>query len=226
MKKKLILMLLVLTVVLAACGGPAVETTAPVAETTVPVTEVPTTAAPETETTVPMPTETVPEAVQLPLMEETMDFYFLSGAGAWSTDLTLNRDGSFAGVFHDSEMGEMGDDYPNGTVYICAFSGAFTEIQQISEYAYSMKLVDIQTERQEGEEWIEDGIRYVASGPHGLNDSTEFVLYLPDTPVDQLSEGFLIWWPYFFEQETNPRDTLGCFGILNVGMEFGFFDLG
>ena len=221
MKKKLIL-LLVLSLVLAACGAPAVETTAPAAETTAPAVE---TTAPAVETTVPV-TEAPTEAVQLPLTADSMEFSFLSGAGAWSTNLSLNRDGSFAGVFHDSEMGEMGDDYPNGTVYICAFSGAFTEIQQISEYAYSMKLAEIRTEHQEGEEWIEDGIRYVASGPHGLNDSTEFVLYLPDTPVDQLSEGFLIWWPYFFEQETNPRDTLDCFGILNVGMEFGFFGLG
>lgn len=214
MKKKWILILLVLTVGLAACGAPAVETTAPAAETTAPVVE----------TTVPV-TETVPEAVQLPLTGEAMEFSFLSGAGGWSTDLTLNRDGSFAGVFHDSEMGEMGDEYPNGTVYICAFSGVFTDIQQISEYAYSMKLSEIQTEHQEGEEWIEDGIRYVASGPHGLNDSTEFVFYLPDTPVDQLSEAFLSWWPYRYEQEENPRATLDCCGILNVATEHGFFNV-
>ena len=130
MKKKWILILLALTVGLAACGAPAVETTAPVVETTVPVTE------------------TVPEAVQLPLTGEAMEFSFLSGAGGWSTDLTLNRDGSFAGVFHDSEMGEMGDEYPNGTVYICAFSGVFTDIQQVSEYAYAMKLSEIRTEHQ------------------------------------------------------------------------------
>jgi len=220
--------MLVLAVGLSACGGAGAETT------------VPTTVVPETETTEPVPTEpaptepipvetepaeTVPEAVQLPLADETVEFLFTSGAGGWSTQLSLNRDGSFTGEFHDSEMGDRTEEYPNGSVYICNFSGVFTDIRQVSEYAYSMTLTDIQTEHQEGEEWIEDEIRYIASGPYGLEESTEFVLYLPHTPLDQMSEVFLFWWPYRYEQAENPRDTLDCFGILNVEMEHGFFDV-
>ena len=228
MRRKLILWMLVLAMGLSACGGAGAETT------------VPTTVVPEAETTEPVPTETVPtepipvetepaetvpEAVQLPLTEETVEFLFTSGAGAWSTQLSLNRDGSFTGVFHDSEMGDRTEEYPNGSVYICNFSGVFTDIRQVSEYAYAMNLTDLQTEHQEGEEWIEDEIRYIASGPYGLEESTEFVLYLPDAPLDQMSEVFLFWWPYRYEQEENPRDTLDCFGILNVEMEHGFFDV-
>lgn len=228
MKRNLILWMLVLVMGLSACGGAVAETT------------VPTTVVPEAETTEPVPTETaptepipvetepaetVPEAVQLPLAEETVEFLFTSGAGAWSTQMSLNRDGSFTGVFHDSEMGDRAEEYPNGSVYICNFSGVFTDIRQISEYAYAMTLTDIQTEYQEGEEWIEDEIRYIASGPYGLEESTEFVLYLPDTPLDQMSEVFLFWWPHRYEQTENPRDTLDCFGILNVEMEHGFFNV-
>ena len=228
MKRNLILWMLVLVMGLSACGGAGAETT------------VPTTVVPEAETTEPVPTETaptepipvetepaetVPEAVQLPLAEETVEFLFTSGAGAWSTQLSLNRDGSFTGVFHDSEMGDRAEEYPNGSVYICNFSGVFTDIRQVSEYAYAMTLTDIQTEYQEGEEWIEDEIRYIASGPYGLEESTEFVLYLPDAPLDQMSEVFLFWWPHRYEQTENPRDTLDCFGILNVEMEHGFFNV-
>ena len=232
MRRNLFVWVLVLAMGLSACGGAG-------AETTVPIT-LPTTVVPEAETTEPVatetvptepipvetePAETVPEAVQLPLADETVEFLFTSGAGAWGTQLSLNRDGSFTGEFHDSEMGDRAEEYPNGSVYICNFSGVFTDIRQISEYAYAMTLTDIQTEHQEGEEWIEDEIRYIASGPYGLEESTEFVLYLPDAPLDQMSEVFLFWWPYRYEQAENPRDTLDCFGILNVEMEHGFFDL-
>ena len=121
MRKNLILWMLVLAVGLSACGGAGAETT------------VPTTVVPETETTEPVPTEpaptepipvetepaeTVPEAVQLPLADETVEFLFTSGAGGWSTQLSLNRDGSFTGEFHDSEMGDRTEEYPNGSVYI------------------------------------------------------------------------------------------------------------
>ena len=103
MRKNLILWMLVLAMGLSACGGAGAETT------------VPTTLTPEAETTEPVPTETipvetVPEAVQLPLADETVEFLFMSGAGAWSTQLSLNRDGSFTGVFHDSEMGDRAEE--------------------------------------------------------------------------------------------------------------------
>ena len=44
-------------------------------------------------------------------------FYFLSGAGAWSTELVVSPDGSFTGYYHDTDMGDSGAGYPNGTRY-------------------------------------------------------------------------------------------------------------
>ncbi len=32
-------------------------------------------------------------------------FVFCSGAGGWSTDFEIEKDGSFKGAYHDSEMG-------------------------------------------------------------------------------------------------------------------------
>ena len=166
---------------------------------------------------------------QLPLLKESAEFFFLSGAGAWRTIITLNRDGTFTGWYLDSEMGETGEGYPNGSVYICDFSGRFENIKKIDEYSYQMTLTGIQTEKPVGEEWIEDEIRYVASDPHGLNnpdnnqECVEFIFYLPGTPVDQVPEAFLTWWPYRYTQETAPKTTLSCYGILNVTTESGFF---
>lgn len=178
--------------------------------------------APTTETS-------LAEDSQLPMPGETAEFSFLSGAGGWRTVMTLNRDGEFTGLYLDSEMGEIGEGYPMGSVYICEFSGKFGNIEQIDAYSYKMTLTDVATEKAVGEAWIEEGIRYVASDPHGLNDPvnmlecTEFVFYLPDTPVDQVPEEFLIWWPYRYTQETEPKATLSCYGILNVTTNFGFF---
>ena len=166
---------------------------------------------------------------QLPLPKESEEFSFLSGAGAWRTIMTLNRDGTFTGRYLDSEMGEIGEDYPHGSAYTCTFSGKFVNIEKVNAYSYKMTLTGIKTEKAVGEEWIENEIRYVASEPYGLNDPineqecTEFIFYLPDTPVDQVPEAFLDWWPYRYTQETAPKTTLSCYGILNVTTSFGFF---
>lgn len=217
MKKHLCLFLAVLSLFLSACTADA-----PAAEPTV-------TTMPETVAT-SLPTETTaPEAVLLPLPEESAEFAFLSGAGAWQTAMILHRDGTFTGQYHDSEMGDMGEGYPNGTVYICTFSGKFENIEKIDEFSYKMTLTEIITENEEGEEWIENEIRYVAAGPHGLNDPInaqecrEFIFYLPDTPVDQLNEEFLSWWPYRYLPEEEAKTTLSCYGILNVTALTGFF---
>ena len=69
------------------------------------------------------PVEMPMEEAVLPLPEDGIDFMFASGTGGWSTVITVNRDGSFYGDFRDSEMGDRGEGYSQGTVYQCAFSG-------------------------------------------------------------------------------------------------------
>ena len=169
------------------------------------------------------------EGYQLPLPEEDMEFSFLSGAGAWRTIITLNRDGTFTGWYLDSEMGDIGEGYPKGSAYTCSFFGKFGNIEKVNEYSYKMTLTEIKTEKTVGEEWIEDEMRYVASPPYGLNSPSneqecmEFIFFLPDTPVDKVPEDFLSWWPYRYTQETDPKATLSCYGILNVTTNAGFF---
>ena len=47
---------------------------------------------------------------------------FCSGAGGWGEEFTIERDGYFSGTYHDSEMGVVGEEYPNGTYYCCNYS--------------------------------------------------------------------------------------------------------
>ena len=53
---------------------------------------------------------------------ETQDFTFMSGAGGWSTVLTIHPDGSFSGNYFDSDMGDSGDGY-DATQYVSTFHG-------------------------------------------------------------------------------------------------------
>lgn len=221
MKKYLIILLVSLMLLsFSACQSP---------RTTTDETPANDTNAANTQASTPTAMEITPseinarESAVLPLPGETMEFSFLSGAGAWRSILTLHADGAFTGWYLDSEMGSIGDDYPNGTAYVCTFAGKFENIQKIDGYSYSMVLAEIQTEKSVGEEWIEDGILYIASEPAGIAGGNEFVLYLPDTPIDTVSQEFLSWWPYRYSQSENPIDTLSCYGILNVAEQFGFF---
>ena len=59
-----------------------------------------------------------------------LEWSFSSGVGGWSTDLRILEDGSFSGEYHDSEMGETGDGYPDGTVYCCSFTGRMSTVGQ------------------------------------------------------------------------------------------------
>ncbi len=69
-------------------------------------------------------------------------------------------------------------------------------------------------------EWIEDGVRYIASEAYGLETGKEFLLYSPETPTEGLDEEFLTWWPSWNVEDTG---TLNCWGLLNQEMGYGFF---
>ncbi len=152
-----------------------------------------------------------------------VEFSFLSGVGAWSTDIVLSPDGNFSGEFHDTDMGDVGDEYPNGIVYISEFEGRFTNIIKVNDYTYKMTLEFLQVDRL-GEEWIEDGIKYITSMPYGFDNGSEYIFFLPETPINELPEEFLSWWPLQYEQDNNPKTTLSCHGIMNVTTEQGFFN--
>lgn len=121
-------------------------------------------------------TETTESSVtESQAQSDTMQFVFLSGAGAWRTVLDIHPDGSFTGWYLDSEMGAVGEGYPKGIRYVCDFSGKFENIEKADAYSYKMTLASVNTKETVGKEWIEDGIRYIASEPYGiLNVTTNY----------------------------------------------------
>ncbi len=214
------ILLLALSLCLTACGAPPEASPAPGGAVT----------------------ETVPDAAAPPVEEPAADpaaeaifprsFCFASGAGGWSTELEVAADGSFTGMYHDSDMGDTGEDYPNGTVYICRFSGSFSQPVKVDDLTYSLRLESIEQDETEGEETIADGVRYIGSSPYGLDNADEILIYLPGSQRQDLPEDFVIWtwafdpWDAGDELSQNGEDKLTLYGLYNVSGAQGFVSVG
>lgn len=142
------------------------------------------------------------------------EFVFTSGVGGWETYITLNGDGKFTGQYHDSDLGDMGERYANGTVYICDFSGEFVNPIKINEYIYSVKLKSLETEGDFGSIYYENNTRYIVSKPYGFENADEFLIYLPGCPLDDTTEEFIGW--SFINSQVLTKIPVGIYGLYNV----------
>ncbi len=149
-------------------------------------------------------------------------FYFLSGAGAWSTELVVSSDGSFTGYYHDTDMGDSGEGYPNGTRYECDFSGTFALVDQKDELTYILRLTSLALKEEPGTERVEDGVRVISAEAYGISCGDEFMLYSPGSQSAGLPEEFLEWVRMANAWE-EPPETLPIWGLYNLGGQAGFF---
>lgn len=171
---------------------------------------------------VPVKTDSLP-------LNHSVEVEFLSGAGAWRTTLTLSPDGSFAGEYTDSDADVQ---------YICRFHGSFGDFARLTDASWSLTLKELvlDTGHPLGEEWRENGIRYISSGPYGLDGpdgaplepGSAFLLYTPEAtgyaPGTELYGAlpFWTWWPGR-RQFIDAGDQLGCYGLHNLATGYGFF---
>ena len=152
--------------------------------------------------------------------------YFSSGAGGWATVIEIADDGSFIGEYYDSNYGETGDGYENGTFYICEFTGKFTDVQKVADYTYTMKISNLTMTYDAGQEWIESGMRFVASPPYGIetDPDTVYTLYLPGAKTSSMSDSFLSWVASPMGMATSEiPDPFPYYGIYNPVSETGFW---
>lgn len=180
----------------------------------------------------------IPEEGPLPF-DRPMKLWFGSGAGAWSTILTLHPDGTFEGDYEDADM---------TTLYVCQFHGKFKDITQVTGSSWSMTLEELtlDTKYPVGREWDQDGCHYISSEPYGfdgkdgkaLQPGAQFTFYTPQAtgcaPGDELYGmtddtdsplyEFWTWWPA--KHGWGPYgDVLGCYALHNLTSGRGFFDL-
>ncbi len=122
-----------------------------------------------------------------------LEWEFSSGVGAWANEMQILEDGSFAGVYHDSEMGEADETYPDGTIYCCAYTGKMSLVEKVNEYAWKVRIDELTIDGEVNEESIDEGIRFITAEPYGLGAGDELLLYRPGTPVSALSEEMHMW---------------------------------
>ena len=124
---------------------------------------------------------------------ETTRWTLSSGVGAWRGTVTIQPDGSFTGVYEDSDMGETGPGYPNGTQYGCSFSGRFGGFTQVSAREYRMTVAQLTVDGSVGSERIVDGVRLVNQVFNGLEKGDVFSIYLPGTAKSAVPEEYFTW---------------------------------
>ena len=146
-------------------------------------------------------------------------FTFSSGVGGWSNELTFGENGAFTGNYHDREMGETGEGYPDGSLYGCLYHGQLTNPEKVDEYTWTAGIT-VEPDEGQAPEAIEDGIRYVTSEPYGVSKAKTVTIYLPGKPVEQLPEGFL---PWSHLQDIDPEaKVLPYYAIWSEADEAGF----
>ncbi len=100
-------------------------------------------------------------------------FIFSSGAGGWATELSVNPDGTFSGLYCDDDMGDTGSGYENGTRYECDFTGRFNKkILTGGPLIYKLIIDEMNCEHKPGTEEIIDGVRHIYTEPYGLEGLT------------------------------------------------------
>jgi hypothetical protein len=142
-------------------------------------------------------------------------FIFSSGAGAWRTSFSFLDNGEFSGVYSDANGPE---------VMVSEFTGSFDIQEEIDEFTYLLNLTNFQVISETGKEEVygDMSITYVDE-PHGFQSgSSEFELYLPYKPKDQVSEEYLSW---VYGQANNEHEFLNSFGLYNVNHQFGMEEL-
>ncbi len=149
-----------------------------------------------------------------------LEFYFSSGAGGWRTIVQIEADGSFWGVHSDSDMGSIGEGYPNGTYYYCEFEGKFTEPVKVNDYTYSMEIEEIHCANEVDTKEIIDETLYYYSIPYGLDGAEEVLLYLPNAPTAELPEEYMNW--VYNNMENANASELPFYGLYNVTKQNGF----
>jgi DNA-binding SARP family transcriptional activator len=153
-----------------------------------------------------------------------VSFTSTRGQGDWQTDVIVNEDGSFTGQYQDLEMGNIGEGFPNGSLYENNFHGKFGDVQQISEYEYSMQLLNLQADGTAGEDIIIDGLKIITvDDTPGISDMGEYRLYLPGRSTSDLPDAFLESMHVFFYE--GVPSIMDGYGLYNVQSEQGFYGL-
>lgn len=151
---------------------------------------------------------------------QTVQFRFSSGAGAWSTVLNIREDGSFYGEYLDSNM-ETGEGNVEESRYQCVFQGQFTEPVKVNDYTWAVQIAQMDYENEPGTEEIIGKVLYRYWDVYGLEDAQRILIYLPGTPLNELTQEFRSWIGYA-DLSSVPETELPFYALNNEVHQEGF----
>lgn len=130
----------------------------------------------------------------------TKEFQFSTGAGGWSEELRIEKDGYFTGKLQDYLFIDNGG---SDKLRINSYSGHFTNLTKIDDYTYRITLADISYKGTSGSEVEVRGVPYVYADSNFLVDTTNtFAIYLPGKPLNEIPEAIFRWMDYLNESDS------------------------
>lgn len=147
-------------------------------------------------------------------IEGEMSFYNGTEDGSFANSLIVSQDGSFYGSYYELDKNLTGDNYQNGTYYWNTYWGEFTDIIWLDESTFSMKLSSLATEREDGKERFEDDSfkSITTTELKGLSKETEYILFLPNTPIHMLPEEVV----NSIKKDISTQETLDMYVLFNT----------
>ena len=149
-------------------------------------------------------------------------FVWTSGAGGWETELRIDETGSFTGRYFDGELGDRGPANPNGTMYLCTFTGKLSEPVARGDGSYSCEVIRLTPDRDAKRVYYENGMKYILTEPNGLALGNRIVIYSPGMARSEFPEAFVTWMMYA-HSAFDASGSLVNYGIYNQNLECGFF---
>ena len=144
--------------------------------------------------------------------------FIYSGAG-WRTELEIDQNGKFTGIYQDYDMGKKGDGY-EGVVYYSQFTGEFTKPEKVNDTTYSVQVKNVKYPLGQSKKIVNETL-YAYSKAPGVDGSKMFYFYLPGTKYGDLPKEYI---EYVESVDANllKKDTIKFYGLYHKGEGEGF----
>ena len=109
-------------------------------------------------------------------LPKKVEMTYSSGMGAWYTSVTVKKNGTFSGGYHDAE----GD-----ATYFSNFTGKFTKIKKVGKKKYTMKMTTLKIAKSSSKYFVPD--------PPGVKKGKTYTLYCPGYDSEDLPEEVTKW---------------------------------
>ncbi len=127
------------------------------------------------------------------------DFMFYNGT-RWYTTIHLREDGVFRGF--SCVPVSASEEPPYETIYLSDFTGQFSNITKGENGDFHMTLTSLTVDETSSDEWIENDVRYIKdTNPNGMELNKEYIMYSPNSIVNNTSDHFQALWTDFITQD-------------------------